>query len=73
MKTKFQFTRLDLALLLLNTVVFGGCVVLSLLGRTSGPLVLLTVGVAGMLVGHLGRVYYRSRRSAPVLPPPEER
>jgi hypothetical protein len=63
MKTKLQFTRLDLALLLLNTVAFGRCVVLLLLGRTSGPLVLLTVGVAGMLAGHLGRAYYRSRRS----------
>jgi len=63
MKTKLQFTWLNTALLISNTVVLGGCVLLLLLGRASGPLVLLTVGVAGMLIGNFARAYYRSRSS----------
>lgn len=58
MKTKFQFSRLDMTLLVLNTLAFGGCLVLLLLGKASGPLILLTIGTLGMLVGKLGRAYF---------------
>jgi hypothetical protein len=63
MKTKFHFSRLDMALLIANAVAFGGYVILLMLGRASGPLVLLTVGAFGMLLGKLGRAYYRGRQS----------
>ncbi|MDQ3623371.1 MAG: hypothetical protein M3463_12910 [Verrucomicrobiota bacterium] len=63
MNTKFQFSRFDMALLITNSVVLGGCVVLLLLGRASVPLLLLTVGAFGMLIGKLGRAYYLVRRS----------
>ncbi len=66
MKTKFQFSRLDMALLVTNTVVFGACIVLLLLGKASVPLVLLTVGALGMLIGKLGRAYYRTKQSESV-------
>jgi len=68
MKTKFQFSRWDMALLITNTVVFGGCLVLLLLGRANGPLVVLTIGALGMLLGKLGRAYYRARQSESALP-----
>jgi hypothetical protein len=41
---------MDMTMLVINTVVFGGCLVLLLLGRASGPLILLTVEAFGMLV-----------------------
>jgi hypothetical protein len=63
MKTKFQFSSLDIALLITNTVAFSGCSVLLLFGRASGPLVLLTIGAFWMLVGNLGRAYYRARQA----------
>jgi hypothetical protein len=63
MKTKFKLSRLDVALLVINAVAFGACVVLLVLGRAGGPLVLLTVGAFGMLIGKLGRAYYRARQS----------
>jgi len=52
-----------MALLITNSVVFGGCLVLLMLGKASSPLVLLTIGALGMLVGKLGRAYYRARQS----------
>jgi hypothetical protein len=68
MKTKYQFTQLDMALFISNAVVFSGGVLLLLLGRASGALVLLTVGVAGMLLGNLSRAYYGARHSESELP-----
>jgi hypothetical protein len=60
MKTRFQLSRWDMAMLITNTVVFGACLVLLTLDKTSGPLILLTIGAAGMLVGNLGRAYFRA-------------
>ena len=73
MKTKFQFSRMDMTMLVVNTVVFGGCLVLLLLGRASVPLILLSVGAFGMLVGKLGRAYSRARQSESSLPRAEKR
>jgi hypothetical protein len=71
MKTKFQFGRLDMTLLIINAVAFGGCIVLLALGRASGPLVLLTIGTFGMLTAKLGRAYFRARHPDPSLPKTE--
>jgi hypothetical protein len=59
MKNTFQFNRLGLAMLLTNAVVLGGCLVLLALGRVNGPLVLLTIGTLGMLIGKLGRAWQK--------------
>jgi hypothetical protein len=72
MKTIFQFSRMDMAVLVVNTMVFGGCLVLLLLGSAGGPLVLLTIGVFGMLVGKLGRAYARAQHSEPTPPTTEQ-
>lgn len=63
MKTMFQFCPLNLALLVTNSFVLGGCIILLMLGRGSGPLVLLTVGALGMLVSKLRRAYGRTQAS----------
>ena len=60
MKNTFQFNRLDLAMLLTNAVVLGGCLVLLALGRVNGPLVLLTIGTLGMLSGKLGKAWQKA-------------
>jgi hypothetical protein len=73
MKTKFQFSRWDMVLLITHSVVFGGCLVLLLLGRGSGPLVFLTVGALGMLVAKLGGGYCRAQQSESILPQTEGR
>jgi len=68
MKAKFQFSRWDLALLITNAVVLGGSVVLLAFGRASGPFILLTIGAFLLLVGKVGRSYYRARGSELSLP-----
>jgi hypothetical protein len=73
MKMRFHFSRLEMALLITNTLAFGGCLVLLTLGRGSGPLVFLTIGTFGMLVGKLGRAYYNARESKSALSSTEGR
>ncbi len=58
MESKFQFSRIDATVLVINTVIVGGCLVILLLGSASGPLILLTFGAFGMLAGKLGRTYF---------------
>jgi hypothetical protein len=70
MKAGFEFNRLDTALLITNAVALGGCVVLLTIGKGNGPLVLLTIGALGMLIGKLGRAYRRG--GAGNAPLPEE-
>ena len=60
MKSTFQFSRLSLALLIADAIVLGGCTVLLVLGRVNGPLVLLTIGALGMLIGKLGRPWQKA-------------
>ncbi len=54
-----------MAFLILNAVVLGGCIVMLLLGAANGPLILLTIGALGMLVGKVGRAYSRAQRQEP--------
>jgi hypothetical protein len=57
MKSTLQFSQWGLALLIADAVVLGGCTVLLVLGRVNGPLVLLTIGALGMLIGKLSRAW----------------
>ncbi len=69
MKTTFQFNALGIGLLLTNSICFGGCLVLLLLGRASGPLILLTIATLGMLAGKIGTAYCREESKSS--PPPQ--
>jgi hypothetical protein len=50
-----NLTKLDLTLLCVNLVVFGGIVVLMALRGPNGPTVLLALGAAGMAIAKVGR------------------
>jgi hypothetical protein len=65
MNTRFQFSRLEMALLITNVLVFGGCVILLLLGRVNGPLILLCVGTLGLLVSKLEKARRREQHPEP--------
>ena len=65
MQTTFHFSRLELAFLVTNTVALTGCCVLLVLGKASGPLVLLTIGTFGMLLGKIGNAYFHARETGP--------
>lgn len=62
MSAMLQLGRWDAAWLILNAVTLGGCLVLMALRGASGPLVLLTVGVCGMLVAKIGKGLCRPRQ-----------
>ena len=63
--TQFQFSRLRLVLLLADNIVFGGCVALLLLGKSSFTLIALTIFTFGLLVMMVSRGYVRVRSSDP--------
>lgn len=65
MKTTFQFNAPGIGLLLTNAICFGGCLVLLLLGRASGPLIILTIATLGMLAGKIGTAYCRVKAPEP--------
>jgi hypothetical protein len=64
MSMNTSIRRSDLIWLVVNSIVLGGCFVLMALRGPDGPLVLLTVGTAGMLLGKIGRVSFRPRESS---------
>lgn len=55
---------LRLCLLVINAICFGGCLVLLALGKTSGPLILLTVAVGLSLFAGAAGAILASRRMA---------
>jgi hypothetical protein len=61
MASQFRLSRINLALLLLNIFMLGGCVVLLLLRGPSGPLVLLMIGLSAMAAGKIGRGFLKSK------------
>ena len=62
MNVKFhQLGRWDSAWLIVNAAMLGGCIVLLAIRGSSGPLVLLTVGVSGMLLGKIRNSCCRPR------------
>lgn len=65
MNVTIQFTRVDLALLIANNIVFGGCITLLMLGKLNVPLVTLCIVTFGVLISLVGRAYRRVRRSGP--------
>ena len=71
MKTAFHFTRLELIFLVTNIVAFSACCVLLMLGKATGPLVLLTIGTFGMLAGKIGKAYFNAREAEPTGPTPQ--
>lgn len=62
MQSTYQFSRVDLVLFIVSTMVFGGCTTLLLLGKLNGPLLLLTVGAFGVLISKVGKAYCRPRK-----------
>ena len=63
MTTKFHFSSLEMMLLVTNAVVLGGCIVLLMLGWANAPLILLTIGAFGLLLGKAIKGYNRAQRS----------
>ena len=60
---------LKIALLAINAVCFGACVVLLVSGAESGPLVLLTVGTGlSFLAGLAGAIIAARKHSASINP-----
>jgi len=62
MNAKLQLGRSDAAWLIVNAVTLGACIVLLVLRGPSGPVVLLTVGACGMLLGKIGKARCRPRQ-----------
>jgi hypothetical protein len=66
-------TKLNLALLLLNSFVLGGLMVLMTFRGPALPTVLLAVGAAGMMIGRIGAVLHRPPTLTPPSPPAHPR
>jgi hypothetical protein len=60
--TQFRFSRWSLMALLINNIVFGGCVVQLLLGKHGVILIALAIFTFGVLVSTVGRAYVRPQR-----------
>jgi hypothetical protein len=61
MKTQFQFNRFELAFLIADTLVFGGCVALLLMGKSKLTLILLTIATFAALLAMVAKAGYRAR------------
>ena len=63
MKTQFQFNQFELVFLIADTIVFGGCVSLLLLGKSKPTLILLTIATFAGLLAMVAKAGYRGRPS----------
>jgi hypothetical protein len=61
MTTQFQLSRLALAFLIADTIVFGGCITLLLLGKTRITLILLTIATFAALLAIVAKASRRVR------------
>ena len=62
MANQFQLSRTNLAFLVVNLIVLGGCVVLLFVAGPSGPLILLTIGTLGLALGKIGVGFFKSKQ-----------
>jgi hypothetical protein len=65
MKPQFHFHRLALAFLIVDTIVFGGCVALLLLGKSKPALILLTISTFVALLALVAKAGYHARPPSP--------
>jgi hypothetical protein len=62
-RPQFQFSPFELAFLVADTIVFGGCVALLLLGKSKLTLILLTIATFAALLVVVAKAGYRAGAS----------